>query len=57
MKNFLRFLLSGSIILALTTLASYDMELWRDRIFAQSFGASRALDAYNVAFLLLLLLP
>ena len=52
MKNFLRFLPSGSIILALTTLASYGVGLWRDRIFAQSFGASRALDAYNAAFLL-----
>src|SRR3989344_3685228 len=43
---------AGSAILAGTTLASYALGLFRDRIFAQTFGASRALDAYNAAFLL-----
>ena len=38
--------------LGLTTLASYVLGLFRDRVFAQTFGASRALDAYNAAFLL-----
>ncbi|OIP58978.1 MAG: murein biosynthesis integral membrane protein MurJ [Candidatus Moranbacteria bacterium CG_4_9_14_3_um_filter_45_14] len=52
MNKFLRFLPTGSIILAMTTFASYGAGLWRDRIFAQSFGASRSLDAYNAAFLL-----
>lgn len=52
MKNFLRFLPAGSIVLAITTLASYTAGLLRDRMFAQSFGASRELDAYNAAFLL-----
>ncbi|OGI22133.1 MAG: murein biosynthesis integral membrane protein MurJ [Candidatus Moranbacteria bacterium RIFCSPHIGHO2_01_FULL_55_24] len=51
MKKFLRFLPAGSIILAITTLASYIAGLLRDRMFAQSFGASRELDAYNAAFL------
>ena len=43
---------AGSVILAGTTLASYALGLFRDRIFAQTFGASRALDAYNAAFLI-----
>src|SRR3989344_1255630 len=43
---------AGSAILAGTTLASYALGLFRDRIFAQTFGASRALDAYNAAFLI-----
>lgn len=43
---------AGSIVLAGTTLASYALGLFRDRIFAQTFGASRALDAYNAAFLI-----
>src|SRR3990167_8060034 len=43
---------AGSVVLAGTTLASYGLGLLRDRIFAQTFGASRALDAYNAAFLL-----
>src|SRR3989338_5738300 len=42
---------AGSAILAGTTLASYAMGLFRDRIFAQTFGASRLLDSYNAAFL------
>lgn len=51
MNKFLRFLPAGSIVLALTTLASYAAGLFRDRMFAQSFGATRSLDAYNAAFL------
>ena len=43
---------AGSAILAGTTLVSYALGLFRDRIFAQTFGASRALDAYNAAFLI-----
>ncbi len=52
MKRFIRFIPAGSIVLGVTTLASYGVGLLRDRIFAQTFGASRALDAYNAAFLL-----
>lgn len=43
---------AGSAVLAGTTLVSYALGLFRDRIFAQTFGASRALDAYNAAFLI-----
>ncbi|MBI2065165.1 MAG: hypothetical protein HYT62_03885, partial [Candidatus Yanofskybacteria bacterium] len=43
---------AGSAVLAGTTIASYALGLLRDRTFAQTFGASRALDAYNAAFLL-----
>lgn len=43
---------AGSLVLGVTTLASYILGLFRDRFFAQTFGASRALDAYNAAFLL-----
>ncbi len=42
----------GSAILAVTTLVSYALGLLRDRIFAQTFGASSQLDAYNAAFTL-----
>src|SRR3990167_2926928 len=52
MKGLLRFIPAGSAVLGITTLASYGMGLLRDRIFAQTFGASRVLDAYNAAFLL-----
>jgi len=45
-KNFFR----GSAILALTTFLSYALGLLRDRLLATTFGASRALDAYNAAF-------
>ena len=38
--------------MGLTTLLSYGLGLLRDRTFAQIFGASRDLDAYNAAFLL-----
>lgn len=47
-RNFIR----GSSILALTTLLSYGLGLLRDRVFAVTFGASSALDAYNAAFIL-----
>ena len=52
MNGILRLIPAGSIILGVTTLASYGAGLLRDRIFAQTFGASRTLDAYNAAFLL-----
>lgn len=51
MKRILRFIPTGSVVLGATTLASYGTGLLRDRIFAQTFGASRTLDAYNAAFL------
>ena len=38
-------------MLAITAFASYVLGLARDHFFAQTFGASRALDAYNAAFL------
>lgn len=47
-----RFVPRGSVVLAITTLGSYVLGLLRDRIFAQSFGASTALDSYNAAFLI-----
>ena len=43
---------TGSITLGLTTLVSYAFGLLRDRVFAQTFGASRTLDTYNAAFLI-----
>lgn len=52
MNRLFKFIPAGSIILGITTFASYGMGLLRDRIFAQTFGASRTLDAYNAAFLL-----
>jgi putative peptidoglycan lipid II flippase len=52
MKITLRLIPAGSIVLGITTLASYGVGLLRDRIFAQTFGASRVLDAYNAAFLI-----
>jgi len=42
----------GSLVLMITTLGSYVMGLLRDRIFAQTYGLSSQLDAYNAAFLL-----
>lgn len=52
MRTFLtRFIPRGSVVLAGTTLLSYAMGLLRDRILAQSFGASVELDSYNAAFL------
>ena len=52
MKKLLRFIPAGSVVLGLTTLLSYGVGFYRDRIFAITFGATRALDAYNAAFLL-----
>ena len=52
MKRLLNLIPAGSIVLGITTFASYGVGLLRDRIFAQTFGASRTLDAYNAAFLL-----
>ena len=52
MKGFLKFIPAGSAVLAGTTIISYALGLLRDRVFAQTFGASHALDAYNAAFLL-----
>jgi putative peptidoglycan lipid II flippase len=46
-----RFIPRGSVVLAGTTLLSYVLGLLRDRILAQSFGASTNLDSYNAAFL------
>ncbi len=43
---------AGSVVLGMTTLASYFLGLVRDHYFAQIFGATRALDAYNAAFLI-----
>jgi len=47
-----RFLPRGALILASLTLATYGVGLLRDRLFAQTFGLSRELDAYNAAFVL-----
>src|SRR3989344_3162770 len=52
MQKLLRLIPAGSLTLGLTTLASFVLGLVRDRTFAQTFGASRDLDAYNAAFLL-----
>jgi len=43
---------AGSVVLGITVLISYLLGLVRDHYFAQIFGATRALDAYNAAFLL-----
>lgn len=40
----------GASILTITTFGSYVLGLVRDRILAQTFGASRTLDIYNAAF-------
>ncbi len=52
MKKLLKFIPVGSVALAVTTLLSYSLGLLRDHIFANTFGASRLLDAYNAAFLI-----
>ena len=52
MKILLRHLPTGSILLSITTFASYGAGLLRDRVLAQTFGAGRELDAYTAAFLL-----
>lgn len=51
MKRILNIIPKGSVVLATMTFASYLLGLARDHFFAQTFGASRALDAYNAAFL------
>ncbi|MFA5872206.1 MAG: lipid II flippase MurJ [Parcubacteria group bacterium] len=51
MKRILNIIPKGSVVLAVTSFASYLLGLARDHFFAQTFGASRALDAYNAAFL------
>ena len=51
MKRMLKIVPKGSVVLAATSFASYVLGLARDHFFAQTFGASRALDAYNAAFL------
>jgi putative peptidoglycan lipid II flippase len=51
MKRILKIIPKGSIVLAAMSFASYLLGLARDHFFAQTFGASRALDAYNAAFL------
>ncbi|MDO8667669.1 MAG: lipid II flippase MurJ [bacterium] len=43
---------AGSVVLGITILISYSLGLVRDHYFARIFGASRALDAYNAAFLI-----
>lgn len=50
--TFTHYIPRGSTVLAATTMGSYIMGLLRDRILAQSFGASTSLDSYNAAFLL-----
>jgi putative peptidoglycan lipid II flippase len=52
MKRLWKIIPAGSIVLAVTTLASYALGLVRDHTFARVFGATRSLDAYNAAFLI-----
>lgn len=42
----------GAAVLTITTFFSYVTGLMRDRLFARTFGASRALDIYNTSFLI-----
>lgn len=42
----------GAAVLSVTTFLSYLTGLLRDRLFAHRFGASRALDLYNTAFII-----
>lgn len=42
----------GAIVLTITSFASYALGLLRDRMFAQTFGASAQLDAYNASFVI-----
>lgn len=41
----------GAAVLSITSFASYILGLIRDRLFAQTFGASADLDTYNAAFI------
>src|SRR5579885_3043627 len=52
MKRLLKIIPAGSVVLGITTLLSYALGLARDHTFAQVFGATRPLDAYNAAFLI-----
>ncbi|MFH1769628.1 MAG: murein biosynthesis integral membrane protein MurJ [Parcubacteria group bacterium] len=45
-------LLMGSGVLAFTTILSYILGLFRDRLLATTFGATRILDTYNASFVL-----
>jgi putative peptidoglycan lipid II flippase len=47
-----RFLPQGAILLSILTFAAYLAGLFRDRMFARTFGAGSELDAYNAAFVL-----
>jgi putative peptidoglycan lipid II flippase len=47
-----RFVPRGALVLSVLTFGSYGMGLVRDRIFARTYGAGAALDAYNAAFVL-----
>jgi putative peptidoglycan lipid II flippase len=47
-----RYLPQGAALLSVLIFASYVMGLFRDRIFARTFGAGTELDAYNAAFVL-----
>lgn len=51
-KRLLNFIPAGSAVLVITTFLSYALGLVRDHYFANVFGASRVLDAYNAAFLM-----
>ncbi len=51
-KKVWSFLPKGSTSLVILSAASYGAGLFRDRILAHTFGASRILDAYSAAFLL-----
>lgn len=51
MKRLSNIIPKGSIVLSVMSLFSYVLGLLRDRFFAQTFGASRELDAYNAAFI------
>lgn len=51
-KRLAKLIPAGSIVLGLTTLFSYFLGLVRDHYFALTFGATRALDSYNAAFLI-----
>ena len=46
------FLPGGAAILTITSFLSYALGLWRDRTFAQTFGAGSELDAYNASFII-----
>lgn len=52
MKRLIKLIPAGSIILTITVAISYALGLIRDHLFANTFGASRVLDAYNAAFLM-----